>query len=157
MCDSSTFPEALKLWWLMKYVIFLCDHIHWSSFKPIYAVVGISVTLLVGRPFQQGIVIDFYLMRFQVAIAASMKVALFMHVVPCSLVDVHHCFGCAYYHLQGNEGSEHLWNVGKPSQTTQHNIPKGSHLLAFICLNEISSETSTLSRKLFYLLVQVPP
>jgi hypothetical protein len=56
--------------------------------------------------------------RFQVLTAASMKMAVFWDVAPCSLVEVYRRFrGACCLHHQGDE-----WNVCKilPDYTAQH-------------------------------------
>jgi hypothetical protein len=69
--------------------------------------------------------------RYQVLTAASMKMAVFWVVAPCSLVDVNHRFRgtyCLYHHgdeLQAASTSDTLVNF---YQTTRRNNPEDSHL-----------------------------
>jgi hypothetical protein len=59
--------------------------------------------------------------RFEVLMVASMKMAVFWVVAPCSLVEVYQLFtGACCLHHQGesthcpdNRVSKHLWNVGQ--------------------------------------------
>jgi hypothetical protein len=59
--------------------------------------------------------LSIYLVGFQVLMAASMNMAVFWVVAPCSLVDVYRRFrGASCLHHQGDDGSsKYLWNVGK--------------------------------------------
>jgi hypothetical protein len=64
----------------VKYTLFMCGHT-----KDICPLVQVSSV------------------RFQVFTAASMKMAVFWIVVPCSLVEVYQCFrGACYFHHHGN-------------------------------------------------------
>jgi hypothetical protein len=57
--------------------------------------------------------------------AASMKMAFFWVVAPCSLVEVYQRFrGACFLHHQGDDGNFY--------QTTQCNNPEGSHFLSEI-------------------------
>jgi hypothetical protein len=63
--------------------------------------------------------------------AASMKMAVFCVVAPCSLVEINGCFRGAYcLHHQGDasEMSENFY------QTTRRNNPEDSHLQLLTCL-----------------------
>jgi hypothetical protein len=72
--------------------------------------------------------------RFQFLTVASMKMAVFWVIVPCSLVEVCHCFRGAYcLHHQGDH-SEMLTYF---YQTTQPNSQEDSYLQVqtnFFCL-----------------------
>jgi hypothetical protein len=63
-----------------------------------------------------------YMVRFQVRMAASMKMTVFWDVAPCSLVEMYRRIRDAYcLHHQGNE----LFSL---YQTTRRNFPEDSHL-----------------------------
>jgi hypothetical protein len=74
----------------------------------------------------------FYIVRFQVLTAVSMKMAVLWVVAPCSLVEVYLRFRGARCVHQGDrpddEGSNHLSNL---YQTTRCNNPEDSHLHIF--------------------------
>jgi hypothetical protein len=66
--------------------------------------------------------------RFEVFTTITMKIVVFMDVVPCNLLDIYQCFRetCSF-RLQGRRrSSSETWvNVG---QISRHNIPKESTL-----------------------------
>jgi hypothetical protein len=75
---------------------------------------------------------NYKMVRFQVLTAASMKMAIFWDVAPCSLVEVYRRFsGACCLHHQG----KHLWNVGKllPDYTAQHPRRQLSSFLQNVC------------------------
>jgi hypothetical protein len=64
--------------------------------------------------------------EFEVPMAASMKMAVFWVVVPCSLVEV-------YWHFRGNR---HLWNIGKlpPDYSVLQPSRQPSSRFSCVCL-----------------------
>jgi hypothetical protein len=80
--------------------------------------------------------------RFQVLTAASMKMAVFWDVAPCSLVDIGRRFTGAYCpHHQGDEtliavmmGTVSTFETSADIyQTTRRNIPEDNHLVITLC------------------------
>jgi hypothetical protein len=55
------------------------------------------------------------ILRFQVLMAASMKMTVFWDVAPCSLIQTDPCFGGAYclHHCPNYGGSKNLWNISQ--------------------------------------------
>jgi hypothetical protein len=53
--------------------------------------------------------------RFQVLTVVGLKMTVFWDIVLCSLVEVYRCFRgvCCLQHNPDDEGSKHLWNIGK--------------------------------------------
>jgi hypothetical protein len=68
---------------------------------------------------------SFVIVRFQVLTAASMKMAVFWVVAPCSLVEVYRRFELIAQMMEAAWTSETPVNV---YQTTQRNNPEDSHL-----------------------------
>jgi hypothetical protein len=58
---------------------------------------------------------SFFTVIFDVLTAATMKIAVFWVVAPCSLVEVYQRFrgACCLHHRPNDRGSKHIWNVGK--------------------------------------------
>jgi hypothetical protein len=58
----------------------------------------------------------------------SMKMAVFWHVAPCSLVEVDRRFRGDYCDCPNDRGSKYLWNLGQFHKFTRRNVPESSDL-----------------------------
>jgi hypothetical protein len=80
-----------------------------------------------------------FFVRYQVYLAAGLKMAVFWVVAPCSMVEVHRRFrdACCLHRQSDHTGSKHFWNVGKllsDCKAEHHKRPPFSTSLCFINL-----------------------
>jgi hypothetical protein len=80
-CHYAILTHIVTALWLISYVGEVCQHLHWTCW-------------VVWRCRNVGI---WYLARFEVIMAVTMKITVFWDVTRCSVVDYYHHFRETFY------------------------------------------------------------